>query len=80
MKAGDKAWIFLASPQEIKEFKVTSVYDEQDGKTYVEVEWVLDDGRIMYADDFILGFDIIIPSSKYHKRYFETKIDKKISL
>lgn len=58
MKAGDKAWIFLASPQEIKEFKVTSVYDEQDGKTYVEVEWVLDDGRIMYADDFILGWNI----------------------
>lgn len=58
MKAGDKAWIFLASPQEIKEFKVASVYDEQDGKTYVEVEWVLDDGRIMYADDFILGRNI----------------------
>ena len=58
MKAGDKAWIFLASPQEIKEFKVASVYDEQDGKTYVEVEWVLDDGRIMYADDFILGWNI----------------------
>ena len=74
MKVGDKAWIFLASPQEIKEFKVTSVYDELDGKTYVEVEWVLDDGHIMYADDFILGWNIFPTREElceYYRKIFE---------
>ena len=69
MKAGDKAWIFLASPQEIKEFKVVSVYDERNGLTYVEVEWVLDDGRIMYADDFILGQNIFSTREELCKHY-----------
>ncbi len=73
MKAGDKAWIFLSYPQEIKEFKVVSV-SECEGKTYVTVEWVLDDGRIAYADDFVLGHNIF-PSREelceYYRKIFE---------
>ena len=57
MKAGDKAWIFLASTQEITEYTVTSVVD-YGGKTYVEVEFEFENGSIGHAGGFILGQNI----------------------
>ncbi len=57
MKAGDKAWIFLPYPQEIRECKVVDA-DEDCGKTYITIEWVLHNGHIMHAGRFILGRNI----------------------
>lgn len=57
MKPGDKAWIFLASPQVIQEYTVVSVV-KYDGKTYVEVKWEFENGSTTHAGGFVLGWNI----------------------